>query len=293
LTAERRSELEVAGAPRAVRFKVPKGETGFDDLVHGRIAFDNANIEDFVALRSDGLPTYHLSVVADDIDMQITHVVRGDDHISNTPKQLLIYEALGQPAPKFAHVPLILGPDRKRLSKRHGATSVTEYQRQGYVSEAMVNFLALLEPRLREKGLWRPEYAAAERPWLLSVIALLKPRVRRLDQFLEDGAFFFNEALDYDTRAVAKYLSGDGIRGHLEAFERVLKSVEPFAASPLESGLRSLAAARGVKPATLIHATRVAVTGRAVSPGLFEVLELLGRERCLERLRQAMGIASA
>ena len=103
----------------------------------------------------------------------------------------------------------------------------------------------------------------------------------------------FNEALDYDTRAVAKYLSGDGIRGHLEAFERVLKSVEPFAASPLESGLRSLAAARGVKPATLIHATRVAVTGRAVSPGLFEVLELLGRERCLERLRQAMGIASA
>ncbi|HET9264112.1 MAG TPA: glutamate--tRNA ligase [Vicinamibacterales bacterium] len=350
LTAERRSELEVAGAPRAVRFKVPTGETGFDDLVHGRIAFDNTNIEDFVALRSDGLPTYHLSVVADDIDMQITHVVRGDDHISNTPKQLLIYEALGQPAPKFAHVPLILGPDRKRLSKRHGATSVTEYQRQGYVSEAMVNFLALLgwspgtdrelftrdeliaaftlegisggnavfnpekldwfnqqhmmrladedvaallEPRLREKGLWRPEYAAAERPWLLSVIALLKPRVRRLDQFLEDGAFFFNEALDYDTRAVAKYLSSDGIRGHLEAFERVLKSVEPFAASPLESGLRSLAAARGVKPATLIHATRVAVTGRAVSPGLFEVLELLGRERCLERLRQAMGIASA
>ena len=126
-----RARVEAAGAPRAVRFKVPAGTTSFDDLVHGPIAFDNANIEDFVVLRSDGQPTYHLSVVADDIDMEITHVVRGDDHISNTPKQVLLYQAFGATPPQFAHVPLILGPDKKRLSKRHGATSVMEYQRHG------------------------------------------------------------------------------------------------------------------------------------------------------------------
>ena len=138
---------EKAGAPRAIRFKVPEGITRFDDLVHGPIEFDGANIEDFVILRSDGQPTYQLSVVSDDIDMGITHVVRGDDHISNTPKQILLYRAAGAAGghvPTFAHVPLILGPDKKRLSKRHGATSVMEYAKQGFLPEAMVNFLALL-----------------------------------------------------------------------------------------------------------------------------------------------------
>ena len=144
LTAEEVKERLAAGAPGAVRFKVPPGETAFEDLVHGPIAFDNANIEDFVVLRSDGQPTYHLSVVVDDIDMEITHVIRGDDHISNTPKQVLLYGGLGGTAPSFAHVPLILGPDKKRLSKRHGATSVMEYPRLGYLPEAMVNFLSLL-----------------------------------------------------------------------------------------------------------------------------------------------------
>jgi glutamyl-tRNA synthetase len=128
----------------AIRFKVPPGQTRFVDLVHGDISFENEHIENFVVLRSDGHPTYHLSVVVDDIDMEITHVVRGDDHISNTPKQVLLYQAFGRIPPQFAHVPLIMGPDKKRLSKRHGATSVTEYQKAGYLAEAMVNFLALL-----------------------------------------------------------------------------------------------------------------------------------------------------
>ena len=135
---------ERAGRPRAVRFKVPEGVVRVDDLVHGPIEFDNAHIEDFVILRSDGHPTYHLSVVSDDVEMRMTHVVRGDDHISNTPKQMLLYQALGAPVPRFAHVPLILGADKKRLSKRHGATSVMEYAQQGYLPEAMFNFLALL-----------------------------------------------------------------------------------------------------------------------------------------------------
>jgi glutamyl-tRNA synthetase len=144
LDAAEIARREAAGRPRAIRFKVPEGETRFDDLVHGPISFDAAHIEDFVIVRSDGLPTYHLSVVGDDVDMAITHVVRGDDHISNTPKQVLLYQAIGAPVPRFAHVPLILGPDKKRLSKRHGATSVMEYARQGYLPEAMLNFLALL-----------------------------------------------------------------------------------------------------------------------------------------------------
>src|SRR5207249_5794630 len=134
-----------------------------DDLVHGRIDFDGANIEDFVLLRSDGHPTYQLSVVADDEDMRITHVVRGDDHISNTPKQMLLYRALGAPVPQFAHVPLILGADKKRLSKRHGATSVMEYARQGYLPEAMMNFLALLgwSPGTNQEIFIRDELIAA------------------------------------------------------------------------------------------------------------------------------------
>src|SRR5439155_22047466 len=144
LTAAEIAAREDAGTPRAVRMRVPDGTMRFDDLVHGPIEFDHANIEDFVILRSDGLPTYQLSVVSDDVDMKITHVVRGDDHISNTPKQVLIYRAMGAALPQFAHVPLILGPDKKRLSKRHGATSVMQYAKQGYLPEAMTNFLALL-----------------------------------------------------------------------------------------------------------------------------------------------------
>ncbi|MFN2604578.1 MAG: glutamate--tRNA ligase, partial [Gemmatimonadaceae bacterium] len=139
LTADQVAEREAAHTARAIRFRVPEGITPFDDLVHGTIEFDHANIEDFVIVRSDGVPTYQLSVVCDDVDMRITEVVRGDDHISNTPKQILLYRAIGAPVPRFAHVPLILGPDKKRLSKRHGATSVTEYNRQGYVPEAMFN----------------------------------------------------------------------------------------------------------------------------------------------------------
>ena len=144
LTPDQIRSLEASGTSSAVRFKVPEGKTAFDDAVHGRIEFDRANIEDFVVQRSDGHPTYHLSVVVDDVDMAISDVIRGDDHISNTPKHVLLFEALGAATPRFAHVPLILGTDKKRLSKRHGATSVTEYARQGYLPEAMLNFLALL-----------------------------------------------------------------------------------------------------------------------------------------------------
>ena len=335
------------GTPRAIRFKVPDGDTTFDDLVHGPIAFDNGNIEDFVILRSDRQPTYHLSVVVDDMDMEMTHVVRGDDHISNTPKQVLLYQAFGKPLPRFAHVPLILGPDKKRLSKRHGATSVMEYHRLGYLPEAMVNFLALLgwspgndqelftraeligaftlegisggnavfnpekldwfnqqhiarldteelatrvEPMLREAGLWSEEFNGRARGWLLRTLDLLKPRLKRLSQVVEDGRPFFQEAIDRDAVAVSKHLARPELRDHLDALRQAFVAAQPFDVTTLETTLRTLADQRGIKAAQLIHATRVAVTGRAASPGLFEVLELLGRERTAARMQEAIAL---
>jgi glutamyl-tRNA synthetase len=347
LTAEDIASREASGAPRAIRFKVPAGQTVFADLVHGAIAFENANIEDFVILRSDRQPTYHLSVVADDMDMAITHVVRGDDHISNTPKQVLLYRAFEAEPPSFAHVPLILGPDRKRLSKRHGATSVMEYQRLGYLPEAMVNFLALLgwspgddrelftrdeliaaftlegisggnavfnpdkldwfnqqhitrlpigelatrvEPVLREAGLWKPEFAGEQREWLLRVLELIRPRAKKLGQFVDEARPFLQDEVEYDAGAVTKHLAKPEVRGAIDALVPALGVVQPFTAAELEATLRALADAQGIKAAALIHASRVAVTGRAVSPGLFEVLELLGRARAVARVRNALGL---
>ncbi|HEV3485980.1 MAG TPA: glutamate--tRNA ligase [Vicinamibacterales bacterium] len=349
LSSDTIARHERAGTPRAIRFKVPAGETTFDDLVHGPIAFDNANIEDFVILRSDRQPTYHLSVVVDDIHMEMTHVVRGDDHISNTPKQVLLYRAFDKQVPLFAHVPLILGPDKKRLSKRHGATSVMEYHRLGYLPEAMVNFLALLgwspgndqelfsrdeliaaftlegisggnavfnpekldwfnqqyiarldagdlarrvEPLLRDAGLWSDDFAAAKRPWLVRTLELLKPRLKRLPQVVEDGRPFFQEAIERDPAAVAKHLARPELRDHLRGLQQTFASAAPFDAATLDAALRSFAEQRGLKAAQLIHATRVAVTGRAASPGLFEVLELLGRERTLTRMEEALALTA-
>jgi len=404
LTPEDVAAREAAKMPRAIRFRVPEGETTFHDLVHGDIAFDNAHIEDFVVLRSDGHPTYHLSVVADDVDMAISHVVRGDDHVSNTPKQVLLYRALGKPEPAFAHVPLILGPDKRRLSKRHGATSVTEYSRQGFVPEAMMNFLALLgwspgndqelftreelisafslegisssnavfnpeklewfsaqhiarmpaaelvrriEPRLRDAGLWpaagwspgssfdpstgsglpratprgdSPSDAAlaqdksdpgasasagdaqsasygetaagvdeaADRAWLARLVELLRPRAKRLTDFVDKGRPFLVDAVEYDAAAVQKHLSSPEALAHLAAVRDACAGAGAFTALALEPAIRALAEQRGVKAGVLIHPTRVAVVGRAESPGIFEVLELLGRDRALARMTRAL-----
>jgi glutamyl-tRNA synthetase len=344
LTADEIAARERAHTPRAIRFRVPDGTMAFDDLVHGPIAFDNSQLEDFVILRSDGHPTYHLSVVSDDVEMAITHVVRGDDHISNTPKQILLYRALGAEVPTFAHVPLILGPDKKRLSKRHGATSVMEYAHQGFIPEAMVNFLALLgwspggdtelftrdelvaafalegigggnavfnpekldwfnqqhiarlapdelarrlKPSFDAAGLWNDEYLGNRHAWFFAVLELLKPRARRLDDFAAQGRFFFSSTIEYDESAVAKHLRVAGVGDHLDALAAAFDALATFDAASVESALRTTAEARGVKAATLIHAVRVAVTGKAVSPGLFDVLALIGRDLVRGRLRSA------
>jgi len=198
LTAEEVAAKRAAGEPAAIRFAVPEGgATSFDDAVFGRIEFANSEIEDFVLLRSDGIPTYHLSVVADDMDMRLTHIIRGADHISNTPKQVLQYLALGAPLPVFAHVPLILGPDKTRLSKRHGATSVISYKEMGIVPEAFRNFLALLG--------WTPQNAEKDREIFASdeLIQLFS-----LDGISKSNAVFDNDKLAwFNTEYIRAYSS--------------------------------------------------------------------------------------
>ena len=344
LSPEDIARLDAARTPRAIRLLVPGGVTTFVDLVHGEIRFDNRNIEDFVVLRSDGQPTYHLSVVADDIDMAITHVVRGDDHISNTPKHVLLFQALGQAVPAFAHVPLILGTDKKRLSKRHGATSVTEYKRMGYLSEAMVNFLALLgwspgddrellsrdeliqafalqgisggnavfnpekldwmnqqyimrlstaelgnrlEPYLREAGLWRDEFASDRKSWYLAVVELFKPRLTGLTKFAYEAGPFLTAEVVTEESAASKYFKPE-LAMPLQELRSAFDALDPFTTAATEQALRNVAERYSLKPAALIHATRVAVTGRAASPGLFEVLEILGRPLVVQRLTAAL-----
>jgi glutamyl-tRNA synthetase len=348
LSAGQISELEAAGTTRAIRFKVPPSGAAFDDAVHGRIAFDGASIEDFVILRSDRYPTYHLSVVVDDTDMGITDVIRGDDHISNTPKHVLLFQALGAAVPRFAHVPLILGADKKRLSKRHGATSVMEYPREGYLAPAMVNFLALLgwspggDRELMsvqelidsftlegisggnavfnaEKLDWMngqyiarmpiEDLAAAAKPFFEDgglgshalvreprafhrLLELLRPRVKRLTEFVEQARPLLNEAVAYEPEAVEKHLSSPDLAGHIAALVATLDAATAFDKAQVEAAVRGTAAARGLKAGALIHATRVAVTGRTQSPGLFEMLAWLGRERTRARLSRLLEFLS-
>ena len=340
LSAEQIAGHERAGTPRAIRFKVGEGRTRFDDAVHGPIEFDGTNIEDFVLLRSDNHPTYHLSVVVDDAEMGITDVIRGDDHISNTPKHVLLFDALGAPVPRFAHVPLILGADKKRLSKRHGATSVMEYPRQGYLAEAMVNFLALLGwspgddrevmtmseliASFRLEGIsggnavfnvekldWmngqyiarmpiaslsetvRPLFEQAglgqhavvrDTVGFARLLELLRPRVKRLTEFVDQARPLLTRPTEYEPDAIEKHLTVPNLASHVAALITALRETTPFEESHVEAAVRGTAAGRGVKAGILIHATRVAVTGRTASPGLFEVLALLGRDETIARL---------
>jgi glutamyl-tRNA synthetase len=340
--AERQKRMD-EGAPHAVRFRVPDvGVTDFEDEVFGRIRIENQELEDFVLLRSDGQPTYHLSVVCDDVDMRITHVIRGADHLSNTPKQILLYRALGAALPVFAHLPLILGPDKQRLSKRHGATSVGAYRDQGILPEALVNFLALLgwtppggeEILSREAMVQQFELSAVSKSnavfdpeklvWMNSqylrtlsldrlvplveaelksagidsriastpdkfreTVALLQPRMRTLKDFSLGGRAFFTDNFEYAEEAQKKFWKDSSVPGLLCKLAEKLDKLDCFSAGKAEEALRSLADEAGVKAGLLINAARVALTGQAVAPGLFDVMSLLGKERTVERLRRA------
>src|SRR5216683_3538263 len=291
----------------AIRFRVPlDATTKFDDGVFGPREVANEEIEDFVLLRSPkegqthGAPTYQLSAVVDDIDMRITHVIRGSDHISNTPKQALLYRALGAAPPVFAHVPLILGPDRTRLSKRHGATSVGSYRDEGFLPEAFRNFLALLgwspgedaqflrTAELEHSKLWQPEWAGAKREWFSKTVDLLRPRTRLLPDFSTWARAFFSDSFEYNAQAREKFWKDERLGVMLGKLADGLGALADWNHDACDHVLRELAAAEGVKAGLLINGTRVAIVGQAVAPPLFETMLVLGQDRVVARLRRAV-----
>jgi glutamyl-tRNA synthetase len=327
--------------PFSIRFKVPEGQTSWVDEIHGQILVENKEIEDFVILRSDGSPVYNMAVVVDDHDMGINFVLRGDDHISNTPKQILLYQALDWKLPKFAHVPLILGHDKKRLSKRHGAASVEEYRQQGILSEALINFLALLgwnpkddkeiysseeliaafslqgiskksaifdEQKLawlnqqyiirtesnkllplvvefwQNAGLINDTVINNKQNWLIRLIDLLKARATYLTDFIDLAEYFFRDPLTYDQDGIRKYLKDEKIWNVLAEVTGKFENTKNFNEAALEDIVRNLAAAHDLSAGKLIHPLRLAISGRTATPGLFEVMTLLGKESVLRRL---------
>jgi len=340
LSEQEQEGFQSEGRAKAVRFLVPEGEIQYDDLIHGPISVDSRTVEDFVLLRGDGLPTYHLSVVVDDLESQITHVIRGDDHISNTPKQILLYRAFGSEPPAFAHLALIMGPDKKKLSKRHGVTSVLEFKSQGFLPLAFLNFLAqmswspgeegiysveemisrfsldkvskgspvfdlsklewlngqlisqmhaeelalLVKKELQNENLWRNELETRQREWYYKLIDLLKERSRTIKAFPRAARPFLLHEIDYDAGGVEKYLTDERLDALIPLLRKDLESIVDFSSKEIEDALRLRAGKEGVKAAVLIHALRMLVVGEPVSPGIFDVLELVGRERTLERM---------
>jgi glutamyl-tRNA synthetase len=344
LTPAQRADLEAKGIPHVVRLRVPEGETVWDDPVRGECRWSNERVDDLILMRSNGWPIYNLAVVVDDHDTGVTLVMRGPEHISNTPKQVLIARALGFDPPKFVHFSLILGPDKKKLSKRHGATAITEYRDRGYLPQAVLNFLALLgwspsdgreKLTLREMidaysvegintkdavfdeqklewlnsqhlndlsldqllneiapfwikaGLISEADLAGRRPYLERVVALLRERCRLLTDFVEKGRYFFEEPVAYEEAARKKHWSNPEAADRLTALADRFEAVEAFDAASAENGLRALSESLGLSPANLIHPARLAVSGTSGGPGLFEMLEALGRETVVRRLRRS------
>ncbi|GFK95604.1 Glutamate--tRNA ligase [Fundidesulfovibrio magnetotacticus] len=323
------------GPGRVVRLKAPlTGVTLVDDLIRGPVSFDNAELDDMILRRSDNTPTYNLAVVVDDAEMGITHVVRGDDHLNNTPKQILIYKALGLALPAFGHVPMILGPDKKKLSKRHGATAVFEYSDEGILPEAMLNYLVRLgwafgdqeiftKQQLldafsikalgasasvfdREKLLWlnqhyikeapldrlaqllaealaRRDRPGADQEYLKRFIPLLQPRSRTIVEMAEQAEMFVDDAPAMDPQAQAKFLTEE-VKPHLAALAAIFQAADDFRQEPLEAAAKAWLDENGLKFKAVAQPLRVALTGRTASPGLFEMIEAMGKERVLERL---------
>lgn len=332
-----------ANETHTIRFRVPDtGKTVFEDLVYGPKEFENSLIGDFVIARSDGAPTFLLTCAVDDHEMGITHVIRGDDHLSNTPKQILIIEALGWEPPRYAHVPLICGPDRTPLSKRHGATALAHYRDAGYLPEALVNYLALLgwayddatqifsrqeliekftiervsrSPAVfdAEKLLWMNGYYirnlpekeiiervrrwiakrgydvdGLDRQWLDGIIRLEIERSKTLADFPDHLAYFLSDDLKFDEKAVKKHLKRPDARRALEALRKVLAEAPDLGQETLEPLMRQLAESLQLSFGKVAQPLRVALTGGAASPPIFDVLYYLGRERVLRRIDYAL-----
>lgn len=322
----------------AIIFKVTPQTITLNDLIRGEIVFDASTIKDQVLIKSDGTPTYNFACVVDDATMQITHIIRGDDHISNTPKQILLYQAMGFALPQFAHLPLIMGMEGGRLSKRTGATAISDYRAMGYLSPALVNYLLLLSwspgenrelielkeavklfnitqvnktaatfdlkkldwmnnqylkhadtdalmeqvvPLLVERGFISPDNF--DRNHLRSLLQLFQPRLAKLNDFVDWADFFFLPEITPEPEAAKKYLNRDFSK-EFALFLARLDTLEPFEVASIEACFRQMVAELGIEAKVLIHPIRVALTGKTVGPGLFEVVYYLGKERVRQRL---------
>jgi glutamyl-tRNA synthetase len=324
--------------PFTIRFRAAEvGETAFLDVIKGRVAFQNEDLDDLIIARSDGTPTYNFCVVVDDHDMGITHVIRGEDHLANTPKQIQLYEAMGYPVPVFAHVPLILGLDRTPLSKRHGATSVIAYRDHGFFPEAMINYLARLgwsygdqeifslselvekfaiEDVGKSAGIFDLEklswvnshymktlplerlvgdvkpflemrgHRGLSDDWIAKMIGTLRERSRTLVELVDLASYYLSDAVAIDPKAGAKFLKPETRSLLLELAER-LDTLPEWDARSIQAVFEAIMAERSLGLGKIAQPVRVAVTGGTASPGIFEVLEVVGRERSLSRLRRA------
>lgn len=340
LTPEQRAAFESEGRKPVLRLRVPDGETGWNDLVYGDISWQNREIDDFVIAKSDGAPTYNFACVVDDALMKISHVIRGEDGLSNTPRQILIYQALGFALPRFAHLPFLLGSDRKKLSKRHGAVNLLDYSGQGILPQTMFNYLALLgwnpgegetqeiftEQELIEKFTlesvnkagaifdaeklqWMniqylktmpiDDFIALAQPHLQGLlpdaiddytrraIDMARDRIRSTADIRGSATYFFNDEFEVDEAGANKHLTTES-RVLLGQLHERLSSLAEWTHDGIEDAIRTLSEELNIKPAALIHLTRMAVSGRTVGPSLFELLEVLGRARVLRRMQQVL-----
>ena len=347
LSETERTQKEAEGITPVVRFKMPlEGQTSFSDIIWGEITVENSLLDDYVLLKSDGYPTYHLANVVDDHLMEISHVLRAEEWLSSVPRHKLLYQALGYEMPQLAHLPMILGPDRSKLSKRHGAVSIIEYREQGYLPEAMVSFLALLGWSLDDKtdiiarddlvkhfslerisktaaifnhekldwmnGVFLRELSheellrkimpflesglpeAVKRPvseeYVSRIVPLIRERINTLAEAATYADFFFLDELEYDASLLmGKKMTVEITLKALKVAQERLSLLESFDHDSLEGTLRPLAEELGLKTGQLFSPLRVATTGRTAAPPLFETMMVLGKERCLERIRVAVG----
>ncbi len=333
------------GKPFAIRLKLPEGETTFNDSVVGETSKKHEDLDDFIICRRDGRAVYNLAVVVDDHEMGISHVIRGNDHISNTFKQILIYKALNYELPQFAHVPLILNKGKSKMSKRDGAAAVTDYAKLGYLKEAVVNFIALLgwspgddrevmslqemidsfdlgrinkanavfdmdkltwmngeyirntdtyklvdmlRPYLVEPGLVTQLFINTRWDFMMSFVDMMKERCKLLTDFAEQGSYFFTDKFDYEEKGVKKHFAAPESKDLINQWVDILKGIDSWNKDNIEQALRDLSDKLKVKPAMLIHPTRLGISGTTKGPSLFDMMELLGKDACVSRMSRAL-----
>lgn len=344
LSQEEERAFLAAGRNPVVRLRTPDaGETVVHDLIRGEVHFDNSTLDDFIIVKSNGLPTYNFASVVDDALMRISHVIRAEEHLSNTPRQQLCAEALGYETPHYAHVPMILAPDRSKLSKRHGATSVEEFREKGYLPEALINYMVLLGwspgeeeiislagmvplfslervnktaaiydttkltwmnghymreaplerlaaealPFFKSRGLLKSPPEGEALGYFQRVVDTVRDRVKTLADLADASTYYYEDEFSYDPKGVEKHFRKEGSAGLLLRAADLLEKLEPFTAESIEKAYRGLCDEIGISAGRLIHPTRLAVSGKTMGPGLFDIIELLGREKTLSRLKKA------